>query len=97
MQGLVPRDERELDVDLAADRLSYLVLSFGLLWIVAWRSFANGESPWDLLVLVIAGGVAGTVYRAWRGAVSGRWLLVGFLTTGIALVVAAAVGLGLAR
>ena len=97
MQGLVPRDERELAVDLAADRLSYLVLSFGLLGIVAWRSFANGEAPWDLLALVILGGVAGTLFRAWRGAVSGRWLVVGIATTGIALVVALVVGLGLRR
>jgi hypothetical protein len=97
MQGLVPRDERELAVDLAADRLSYLVLSFGLLGLVAWRSFVNGEAPWDLLALVIVGGTAGTVYRAWRGAVPGRWLVVGFITIGIALVVALVVGLGLRR
>jgi len=97
MQGLVPRDERELGVDLAADRLSYLVLSFGLLGIVAWRSFANGEAPWDLLALVIVGGLVGTLYRAGRGAVSGRWLLPGFVAIGIALVVALVVGLGLRR
>ena len=97
MQGLVPRDERELGVDIAADRLSYLIMSFGLLGIVAWRSFANGEAPWDLLLLVIVGGVAGTLYRAWQGAMSGRWLVVGIVTTGIALVVALVVGLGLLR
>ena len=97
MQGLVPRDERELGVDLAADRLSYLVLSFGLLGLVAWRSFVNGEAPWDLLALVIVGGGAGTVYRAWRGAVPGPWLVVRFITIGIALVVALVVGLGLRR
>ncbi len=71
IQSLVPRDERELSVDLAADRLSYLVLAFGLLGIVAWRSFANDEAPWDLLTLVIVSGIAGTLYRVWRGAVSG--------------------------
>ena len=97
MQGLLSRDERELGVDLAADRLSYLVMSFGLLGIVAWRGFANGEAPWDLLALVIVGGVAGTLYRAWRGTASGRWLVVGIVTTGIALVVALVVGLGLRR
>lgn len=97
MQGLVSRDERELSVDMAADRLSYLILSFGLLGIVAWRSFANGEAPWDLLALVILGGVAGTIYRAWRGAMSSRWLVVGFVTVGIALVGALVVGVGLLR
>lgn len=37
MNHLVPRDEREQGIDHAADRLAYLVLSFGLLAIVAYR------------------------------------------------------------
>ena len=95
MQRLLPRDERELGADLAADRLSYLVLSFGLLGIVAWRSFVSDEAPWDLLALVVVAGAAGTLYRLWRRAVSGRWILVALATIGIALLVAAAIGLGL--
>ncbi len=95
MQQLLPRDEREVGVDLGADRLSYLVLSFGLLGIVAWRSFVNDETPWDLLALVVTAGAAGTFYRLGRRAVSGRWLLVVLSTVGIALLVAAAIGLGL--
>jgi hypothetical protein len=95
MQGLLPRDERELRVDQAADRLSYLVLSFGLLGLVAWRSFVNDEAPWDLLALVVVAGAAGTAYRLAQRAVSGRWLLVALTTTGIALVVGAAIVLSL--
>jgi hypothetical protein len=97
MQGLAPRDERELAVDLAADRISYLVLSFGLLGVVAWRSFVNDEAPWDLLALVVAAGAAGTSYRMWRRAASGRWLVVILATVALGLVVAAAIGLGLTR
>jgi hypothetical protein len=97
IQRLVPRDERELSVDLAADRLSYLVVSFGLLGIVAWRSFAKDEAPWDLLTLVIVSGISGTLYRVWRGAASSRWLVVGFVAVAIALVVALVISLGLAR
>jgi hypothetical protein len=44
MNPLMVRDERERGVDQAADRLS-AVLSFGLLAIVAYRSFARGEAP----------------------------------------------------
>lgn len=95
MTPLVPRDERELAIDLAADRISYLVLSFGLLAVVVYRSFVNDEQPWDLLALVIAAGAAGTAYRAVRGAASGRWVLVGLLTIAIAAGVAALVALNL--
>ena len=51
MNHLVPRDEREQGIDRAADRLAYLVLSFGLLAIVAYRSVVDGAASWDLLGL----------------------------------------------
>ena len=63
MNHLIVRDERETGVDRAADRLAYLVLSFGLLAIVAYRSFADGAASWDLLGLVVPGGLVGTLYR----------------------------------
>ena len=83
------RDERETAVDRAADRLSFLVLSFGLLAIVAYRSVLFGEASWDLLGLVIVGGLIGTAYRIQRRAVSRRWALVVSLSAAIALVLAA--------
>ncbi|MDO8562710.1 MAG: hypothetical protein Q7S25_02585 [Candidatus Limnocylindria bacterium] len=89
MERLVARDEREAAVDRAADRLSYLVLSFGVLAIVAYRSVARGEASWDLLALVIVGGFAGAAYRTRQRAVSRRWALVVGLTAAIALVLAA--------
>jgi hypothetical protein len=91
MNHLVVRDEREISVDQAADRLSYLVLSFGLLAIVAYRSFAGGEAPWDLLGLVVLGGLVGTAYRVQKRAVSRRWGLVLVLTVVVALALAAIV------
>jgi hypothetical protein len=91
MDRLVPRDERETSVDQAADRLSYLVLSFGLLAIVAYRSVVDREASWDLLGLVVLGGLVGTGYRMRRRVVSRRWELVVVGTAAIALVVAAIV------
>jgi FtsH-binding integral membrane protein len=91
MNPLVVRDEREISVDHAADRLSYLVLSFGLLVIVAYRSLAGGEAPWDLLGLVVLGGLVGTAYRVQKRAVSQRWGLVLVLTVVVALALAAIV------
>lgn len=91
MNPLMVRDEREISVDQAADRLSYLVLSFGLLAIVAYRSFAGGEAPWDLLGLVVLGGLVGTAYRIQKRAVSRRWGLLLVLTVAVALALAAVV------
>ena len=89
MDRLAPRDERETSVDQAADRLSYLVVSFGLLAIVAYRSLVGHEASWDLLGLVILGGLVGTAYRVRRRVVSRRWELVAVGTAALAVVVAA--------
>ena len=91
MGPLLPRDERETSVDQVADRLSYLVVSFGLLAIVAYRSFVNREPSWDLLGLVILGGLVGTAYRVRRRVVSRRWELVLLGSAAVAFVVAAIV------
>ena len=89
-RGLV-RDERELGVDQAADRLSYLVLAFGLLIAVAYRGFANDESAWDLLGLVVLSGIVGAAYRVRERVASRQWMAVTIATGLIALVVAAIV------
>ena len=91
MNHLMVRDERETHVDQAADRLAYLVLSFGLLAIVAYRSFVDGEASWDLLSLVVLGGLVGTAYRVQKRAVSKRWGLVLVVTALVALALGAIV------
>ena len=68
MWNLVERDEREASVDKGADRFSYLILSYGLLAIVAIRSFTERAGSFDLLALIIIAGVGGAVYRARAGA-----------------------------
>jgi hypothetical protein len=83
------RDEREATVDAAADRLSYLVVSFGLLAVVAVRSFVHREASWDLLALVIVSGLVGTAVRAQRRVVTRRWLVVLAVTAAVAALVAA--------
>ncbi|HET9519578.1 MAG TPA: hypothetical protein VFO73_00865 [Candidatus Limnocylindrales bacterium] len=78
MKTLLARDEREAAVDRAGDRLAYLVLSYGLLLIVAYRSFVDGQSSWELLALVVAGGGVGAAYRiAQRTATREALILVG--------------------
>lgn len=88
MTHMVVRDERELGIDLAADRLAAIVLSFGILAIVAWRAFADGEASWDLLGLLIVSGMVATGYRVGKRATSVRLVSVMAIAAAIALVVA---------
>jgi hypothetical protein len=96
MTTFATRDERETTVDLAADRLSYLVLAFGLLGVAAWRSFA-GESTWDLLGLVVLSGLAGLTYRYRMGVVTRSWATVAVIAAVAAAVVALLMVTGVGR
>ena len=73
-------------------RRAYLLLSFGLLASVAYRGFVRQESAWDLLALVLLGGLVTTWYRGRGGAPSSRWAL----TSLVAMVVALFLGAALA-
>jgi hypothetical protein len=87
------RDERETSVDQAADRLAYLAISYGLLGLAAWRSLVDHVASWDLMALVIAGGVVGTAYRLRLGVLTSSWLRLAGLTAVVALAVAVVLAL----
>ena len=87
--------KREVSVERTADRLAYLVLSFGLLAVVAYRSFVDRVASWDLLALVVLGGFVGAAYRFRQGVLSRESALVLGVTVLIALAVGAIVVLGL--
>lgn len=91
MIRLAARDERETAVDLAADRLAFLVLAFGLLLSVMYRSFVLDEASWDLIGLVIVSGAAGFAYRLRARVATGQWLALRFGTVILAAVAAAIV------
>jgi uncharacterized membrane protein len=97
MNRLISRDEREQAIDLAADRLAVMVLSFGILAIVAWRAFVDSEASWDLLGLLILSGIVGTGYRVGKRATSVRLVSVMALAAVIALVVAIVLAVALPR
>jgi hypothetical protein len=73
-EGIVERDERTEVVEGTAYRWGYLVLSFGLLAVAAYRSFARGERVWDLLGLVVAAGFVNTLYLAGHRTLYRRWV-----------------------
>ena len=95
MNRLGARDEREAGIDLAADRIAYIVLSFGILAIAMWRAWTLEESSWDLLGLLILSGVIGTGYRISRRATSTRLVSVVALAAVLGVIVAVGIGLAL--
>ena len=82
------RDERESTVDRAGDRLAYLVLSYGLLLIVAYQSLVEHRAAWELLGLVVLGGVVGSAYRVRNRALTRNSAGL----AGVTILVAAVVG-----
>lgn len=94
MRSLFIRDEREAAVEQGGDRLAYIVVSYGLLLIVAYRSFVEQQASWDLLALVVAGGIVSVGYRMWRRGLSRNVLALVGLTIAIAVLFGALFALG---
>src|ERR1017187_3122609 len=84
----VERDERTIAIENEAYRLSYLVLSFGVLTIIAFRAFVRGEACWDLFALVVIGGSVNSAYRAWKQTLFTSWIVITLVTMVAAAVVA---------
>lgn len=76
----VDRDERTTAIENAGYRWSYLMLSFGLLAIVAFRSFSLGQTSWDLLALVVLGGGVNAAYQGWHRVLYKRWVVLTAVT-----------------
>ena len=70
----VDRDERTVAVENASYRWAYLFLSFGLLVLVGYRSFVHHESPWDLMTLVVLGGMLSAAYQWFHKIRTARWV-----------------------
>lgn len=88
----VSRDERTTVVENTSYRIAYLVMSFGLLASVAYRGFVLNQSSWDLLALVILGGVIATMYQGINKVLSRRWILTTVATVVIAGLLAIVIG-----
>jgi hypothetical protein len=85
----VERDERTIVVENASYHWAYLFLSFGMLVIVAYRSFIFGESAWDLLLLVVLGGGISIAYQGFHNVLTRRWAFASIASVLIATILAA--------
>ena|SRR5687767_8161393 len=85
----IQRDERTITVENASYRWAYLLLSFGLLVVVAVRSFVYHDSSWDLMALVVLGGVLSSAYQGYHGVLTRHWATTCLLTVVAAAALAA--------
>lgn len=83
------RDERTEFVENSSYRWAHLVLSYGVLASVAYRSFARNEASWDLLALVIGAGAVATLYQGRHRVLSSRWAILTWVAIGLAAAIAA--------
>jgi hypothetical protein len=88
-EATVERDERTVAVENASYRLAYVVLTYGLLAIVAVRAVAWRESNWDLMALVLLGGGAAAAYQGAHKVFARRWWLIATIIGAVAAVLAA--------
>ena len=91
----IHRDDRTMLIENASLRWAYLAMSFGLLGVVAYRSYVLRESPWDLLALVVLGGAVSAAYQAyyrvltsWRVA----WMVMAAVVAALVAAAMAAIG-----
>ena len=87
----VQRDERTLAVENASYRWAYLLLTYALLLDVMFRGLFHNEAAWDLMALVVVGGIACTIYQARQKALPEGWGIKAVLLACAAALIAALV------
>ncbi len=84
----VEKDERAIDIEKTSYSLGYKVMAFAILIDVMYRSLKIGEASWDLLGIVILGGLVSTVYQIRRKVWTRSWVRATILVFTVAAVVA---------
>jgi len=85
----VDRDERTTTLENVGYRWAYSLLAYALLIDVAARSLLRHEQPWDLLGLVIVGGIIMGAYLARQGLWTRKSTIAVSVATFASLVIAA--------
>lgn len=71
---VISRDERTLAVEKDGIVWAYCFLTYALLFDVMYRGFVYNEAAWDLLGMVIVGGIICTLYQYRQKALNKYWL-----------------------
>ncbi len=83
------RDERYYAVENASYRIGYMIITYGLLLLIIFRSLAYHETNWDLFALVIISSIAATIYQIAHKTitVSRKWIYFFIAVTLLAAIV----------
>ncbi len=84
----VDRDERTVAAENASYRWAYLVMTYGLLLDMAYRAFARQEQSWDLVGLVLLGGVVAILLQGRAHVLTKRSAKMVGISAGVAAAVA---------
>lgn len=87
--GCVERDERTVAVENGSYRWAYALLTYALLVDVMYRGLFRNEAAWDLMALVIGGGIFCGVYQARQKTLVHGWVMKAVLGAVVAAVIAA--------
>lgn len=91
---MIDRDERSVAVENASYRWGYLFTSFAMLLSIAYRSFVLKQSSWDLLAIVVLGGIVTTIYQRNERILGVRWAMLTVMAVALAVSVAAVIVTG---
>jgi hypothetical protein len=84
------KDERAISVENSSYSIAYNIINYALLVDVMYRSIVFKQGSWDLLGIVILGGLAATLYQARYKTATRSSVKAILLTIVSALVIAAA-------
>lgn len=87
----IEKDERTTFIENQSYRYGYIVLNFGILIDIMYRSFRLNEASWDLFGLIFLGGMVTTVYQYRNKIFTKRWIRDILLLIVVSAIVAAVV------
>lgn len=70
----VEKDERTIFIENQSYRYGYMVLNFGILIDIMYRSFRLNEASWDLFGLIFLSGLVTTAYQYKRKIFTKNWI-----------------------
>jgi len=84
----VQRDERTVAVENAGYRWAYGVVTFALLIDVVIRAMVRDEAAWDLMAMVVVGGIVCMIYQARKNALPHGWVMLVLLVMCVTALIA---------
>lgn len=70
----IEKDERTTFIENQSYKYGYMILNFGILINIIYRSFRLNEAPWDLFGLIFLSGLVTTVHQYKHRIFANNWI-----------------------